>query len=129
MSAPISESGRDRRPNRAWGARARTVAGVIGLMALGAAAAQVSASELQGPDEVVRYSDLDLGTRSGAETLYTRIQRAAARVCRESDFRALTQRMAALRCESQLVAQTVASVPSPQLAAVYQSHRNEHKPV
>jgi UrcA family protein len=98
-------------------------------MALGAAAAQVSAAESLGPDEVVRYSDLDLNTRTGAETLYARIQLAAADVCRLSDSLELTMQMASRRCQNELVARSVASVRSPQLAAVYESHRSNHRPV
>lgn len=98
-------------------------------MALAAAAAQVSASELQGPDVVVRYGDLDLSTRAGAETLYSRIQLAAAQVCRGSDSFDLIMRAAAVRCQNALVAHAVANVPSPQLAAVYESHHGDHRPV
>jgi UrcA family protein len=109
-------------------ARARVVAGVIGLAALGAAA-QVSASELRGPDVVVRYGDLNLSTQSGAETLYARIQLAAAQVCRRPDSIELLIRAASVRCQNELVAHTVASLRSPQLAAVYESHHSEHRPV
>lgn len=110
-------------------ARARVVAAAIGLAALGAAAAQVSASELQGPDVVVHYGDLNLGTRAGAETLYSRIQLAAAQVCRRSDSSELLIRAAAVRCQNELVSRTVTSLRSPQLAAVYESHHSEHRPV
>ncbi len=109
--------------------RARAAAGVVGLMALGAAVAPVSAADLLGSDVVVRYGDLDLGTRTGAETLYARIRLAAAQVCRKSDSLELTQQMASLRCQNLLVARSVASVRSPQLAAVDAAHRSEHKPV
>jgi UrcA family protein len=109
--------------------RARLAAGILGLMALGAAAAQVSASEFQGPDVVVRYGDLNLGTRTGAETLYARIQLAAAQVCRPSDSLELLRHTAFLRCQSELVSRTVANVRSPQLAAVYEAHRSVRRPV
>ena len=110
--------------------RARTVAGVIGLLVLGAGAMQVaSAGAPMGSDVVVRYSDLDLATRTGAETLYGRIQLAAAQVCRLSDAKDLTQRQGARRCLGELVSHTVASVHSPQLAAVYESHHSDHRPV
>jgi UrcA family protein len=115
MSAPIT--------------RARAAAGLIGLMVLGASAAPVSAARLFGPDEVVRYSDLDLNTTTGAETLYARLQLAAAHVCGPSDSIELTQRTATRRCQNELVARSVASVRSPQLAAVYESHRSNHRPV
>ncbi len=116
MSAPIR-------------ARARIVAGIIGLMALGAAATQVSADQLLGPDEVVRYGDLDLNTRAGAETLYARIETAAGHICRKSDSVELTVEAASRRCENVVVAHTVAGVRSAQLAAVYESHHSVHKPV
>jgi UrcA family protein len=108
--------------------RARA-AGIVGLMVLGAATAQVSAADRLGPDVVVRYGDLNLSTTTGAETLYARIQRAAAQVCRPSDSLQLTLHTGYLRCQNELVARTVASVRSPQLAAVYESHRSAHRPV
>lgn len=115
MSAPIT--------------RMRAAAGIIGLMALGAATAQASTAALVGPDVVVRYGDLDLNSRTGAETLYGRIQQAAAQVCRPSDSAGLVMHAGFLRCQNELVARTVASVPSPQLAAVFESHRSLHRPV
>jgi UrcA family protein len=101
----------------------------VGLLAFGAAGAQVSASDLQGADVVVRFGDLDLSSRTGAETLYARIQLAAAQVCRPADAAVLVMHTASLRCQTELVARTVASVRSPQLAAVHESHRSDHRPV
>jgi UrcA family protein len=118
-----------RRFSRAWAARQGAAAAVVGLLAFGAAGAQVSASELQGPDVVVRFGDLDLSTRSGAEQLYSRIHQAAARVCRTQAFTELAMHVASLRCLDQLEEVTVANVRSPQLAAVYAAHRNDHRPV
>jgi UrcA family protein len=109
--------------------RARAAAGVVGLTILGASAAPVSASELFGPDEVVQYGDLDLNTRTGAETLYARLQLAADHICRPTDSIELTRQAVARRCQNELVARSVASVRSPQLAAVYESHRSNHRPV
>lgn len=44
------------------------------------AAAQANNSA---PSQVVRYSDLDLSTRTGVRTLYQRIRRAAWQVCNQ----------------------------------------------
>jgi UrcA family protein len=108
--------------------RMRATAGIVGLIVLGATT-QVSAADLLGPDVAVRYGDLNLSTTTGAETLYARIQRAAAQVCRPSDSAQLTMHAGYLRCQNELVARTVANVRSPQLAAVYESHRSVHRPV
>jgi UrcA family protein len=129
MFAANTKIGSVRRFSRAWAAPKGAAAALVGLLAFGAAAAQVSASDLQGPDVVVRFGDLDLSTRSGAETLYSRIQRAAAQVCRPTDSAVLVMHTASLQCRNELVARTVASVRSPQLAAVHESHRNDHRPV
>jgi UrcA family protein len=129
MFAANSKIGSVRKFSRVWAARKGAAAALVGLLAFGAVGAQVSASELQGPDVVVRYGDLDLSTRSGAETLYTRIQLAAAQVCRTTESAVLTMHVASVRCQNELVARSVASVRNPQLAAVYESHRNDHRPV
>jgi UrcA family protein len=129
MSAANSKIGSVRKFSRAWAARKGAAAALVGLLAFGAAGAQVSASELQGPDVVVRFGDLDLSTRTGAETLYARIQLAAAQVCRPTDSAVLVMHVASQRCQNELVARTVAGVRSPQLAAVYESHRSDHRPV
>ena len=98
-------------------------------MALGAAAGQVSAARILGPDVVVRYGDLDLSTRTGAETLYARIQLAAAQVCSPTDSPDLVMHAGYIRCRNELVDRTVASIRSPQLAAVYESHHSVRRPV
>ncbi|HTV80852.1 MAG TPA: UrcA family protein [Steroidobacteraceae bacterium] len=110
--------------------RVAAAAGVVGLMALGAGA-PVSAAGLIGPDVVVRYGDLDLKSRAGAERLYARIQLAAGQVCGLADSQELVMHDAAVRCQRQLVAHAVAGIPSTQLAAVYQekTHPNGRRPV
>ncbi len=105
----------------------RAAAAVIGVLALGAAATQASASGM-GSDVVVRYADLNLNTRTGAETLYGRIEQAAAQICPQVDPVELQRHRAAVSCQAQVVAHAVANVRSPQLAAVYES-RSHHTPV
>jgi UrcA family protein len=105
------------------GFRTTLAAGVLGLMALGAASAQASAAA---PEQVaVQYADLDINTPAGAETLYARIQAAAREICARGDERLLTQRANAARCMNIVVAHAVASVSSPKLAAVY-AERTHH---
>ena len=106
-------------------------AAIIGLMVLGAPAAQVSAASLVGNDLAVRYSDLNLDTLAGAEKLYARIQSAAARICPPADAQPLVEHVAALRCRNEVVAHAVDSLGSPQLTAVFaaRSHHPTHSPV
>jgi UrcA family protein len=98
------------------GFKVSVVAGMLGVMGLGMAAVQASA---QMPDVTVRFADLDLNTAQGASALYTRIRHAAEEVCPGAESLSVPLRMAALSCRNKVVAHAVASVGSPQLAAVY----------
>jgi UrcA family protein len=121
------------RQQRTGTAQARIKAGLVacamGLMVSGMTA-PASAGQFAGPDVTVRYADLDITTSAGAESLYERIQQAAARVCPASD-RTLVRQMAAERCRNEVVAQAVDSLSNPRLTAIYAArmHHAAHSPV
>jgi UrcA family protein len=73
------------------------------------------------PAVTVRYSDLNLATSAGAETLYHRIARAARAVCPGDDSRDLAILAASERCQANAIAQAVRQVNNPQLAVVHAS--------
>jgi UrcA family protein len=107
------------------GFKAGLAAGVMGLLTLGAAGLTQAAAPVIGPDVTVRYADLNINTAAGAEQLYERIRRAAARVCPVEEPRPLAEHAAAMRCRNEVVAQAVSRVSSAQLTAVYaaRAHR------
>jgi UrcA family protein len=72
---------------------------------------------------VVRYRDLDLGTQSGAATLYRRIQLAAHKVCPDTDSRKLNDKAAVWSCRRQAVERAVESINSPQVATLLKNPR------
>lgn len=113
------------------GFTAALAAGLIGLLPLTALAAHGTQPQLEEPAVVVNYADLDLNTPLGAEKLYARIEQAAAQLCPQVPFQELQRHEFALRCRNDVVAHTVNSINSPQLAAVYASrtHRVTHSPV
>lgn len=94
--------------------------------ALLALAATASAIEVvpRGADMTVPYSDLDLNTVEGANTLLKRINDAAASVCdpinqgTSASLRAKKKRDA---CVVQLTAEAVAKVNRPQLLAAHET--------
>ena len=94
-------------------------------------ATQASPARFVGPDVAVGYADLDITTQAGAETLYERIQQAAARVCPPADSKMLTQYVAVMRCRNTVVEHAVSSLSSPQVTAVYAArvHHGVRSPV
>jgi UrcA family protein len=93
------------------------VAGLAGLTAAGAASA--SPADSDAPREmVVRFNADTLSTDSGARSLYSRIARAAERVCSiESHSLSVNQRVQ--ECREQAVAAAVSKIHNQRLAAVY----------
>jgi UrcA family protein len=67
----------------------------------------------------VTYSDLDLSTAAGAQTLYRRIKGAAYQACKSHGrFSTLMSRTAWRRCYDGAVADAVAQVDRPSLTAL-----------
>jgi UrcA family protein len=71
---------------------------------------------------VVSYSDLDLSTTAGAQTLYTRISRAAREVCPFEDAIDAPRVAKNHACREAAIARAVSAVNSTQLAAVRTEH-------
>jgi UrcA family protein len=110
--------------------RASITTAIMGLMLLGAGATQITTAAVTGEDVVVRFADLDLATKADAEKLYTRIEFAAQRVCRQVDPVEMQRYEAATRCMQQVMARAVSRISSPQLAAVYaQRAHGSHRAV
>jgi UrcA family protein len=103
--------------------RVGAVAGVIGLLGLGAAATQVLAAPPEASDVVVRYAAQELSTQRGAEKLYERITLAATRVCPQGDAMDIAATQITRHCLNEVIARTVSTLHSPQLAAVYAARR------
>jgi UrcA family protein len=67
--------------------------------------------------ETVKFGDLDVGSPSGAETLYKRIHAAAVRVCFDGDLVRLT---AVHACTKEAEARAIEKGNLQQLTAFYQ---------
>ncbi len=71
------------------------------------------------PSVSVKYSDLDLGSRAGAQILLKRIAAAANTVCGgEPDIRRLDQLSAFEACRRSAVSRAVVALDSPMLTAM-----------
>ena len=98
------------------------LAAVIGGGVFAATAAQAGGRDSSHPREIVSYNDLDIGTVEGAKTLYGRIHRASAKVCRHyHPPHHLGGAMAHYRCRQELVDITVDDVKSPMLSAIHEN--------
>jgi UrcA family protein len=67
---------------------------------------------------VVRYSDLNAATPSGAAKLYRRISSAAHKVCPDAKTPSLADKMATWSCRREAVNRAVEAVNSPEVASV-----------
>jgi UrcA family protein len=76
------------------------------------------------PTVVVSYTDLDLSTTEGVQTLYKRISIAAREVCPFEDTRDLARMAIAYKCRQASVSRAVRDIHSPQLAALHAEHVN-----
>ena len=95
--------------------------GFATTVVFGAAVAGFSAISAAGPGPAsisVKYSDLDLSSRSGALVLYGRIQAAAKNACNYFWFKSDADEAS---CVQQTIANAVSNVHQPALSAVYDS--------
>jgi len=67
------------------------------------------------PSVVVKYGDLNLGTKAGIANLHSRIRNAAQYVCSPLDNRVLGLREQYERCVLDAVTESVAAVGNPDL--------------
>lgn len=68
---------------------------------------------------VVRYADLNLGSRAGVDQLYQRIVTAAHGVCGTDQAFSLTAQVESRQCAEQAIARAVATVDNPALSNRY----------
>jgi len=81
--------------------------------------AQAGDMRAAGPQQVVRYADLNLASHAGVAVLYRRIQNAASQVCGPVDRRQLSQVAAAKPCIDGAIAEAVSAINSPMLTSQY----------
>jgi UrcA family protein len=106
--------------NRNKTGRIAMLVGCLLAGSLGVAQAATPADEV--PQVVVSYSDLDLSTTEGAQTLYKRISFAAQQVCPYQDEKALARVAISHACREAAIDRAVNSVHNAQLAAVRTEH-------
>jgi len=88
----------------------------VSLVSATANAADRSAAE---PHVLVQYADLDLRNPNAVEVLYGRIEKAAQRLCSDSGFRRLDERVREQQCVSRTMSDTVIKIQNDRLAALY----------
>jgi UrcA family protein len=71
------------------------------------------------PSVTVRYSDLNLATADGVDTLYRRISNAASLVCPTSYTKDMDAAAKAKQCQVEAIARAVQKVNNPKLALVH----------
>jgi UrcA family protein len=78
----------------------------------------VAANAADGARSVtIRYADLDIGTNSGVQTLYARLDGAARQVC--DSGRTLVEQRQSTLCYQQALRSAVGEVNNPYLTALY----------
>lgn len=71
------------------------------------------------PRRLVRYADLDIGHKAGAEQLYHRIRAAAREVCEPQLSRVLITGPSYEHCVTDAIGRAVAEVNAPALETLY----------
>ena len=103
-------------------ARIAMLLGCVLAGSLGVAQAAAPADDV--PTVVVSYSDLDLSTTDGANTLYKRISDAAHKVCPFEDSVHPLEVALNNSCRSAAIARAVGKVNNAKLATVWNEHVN-----
>jgi UrcA family protein len=84
-------------------------------------AAETAEQPADTPAVTVRYTDLNLNTPAGVETLYARLRAASRSVCNVGEGRALIDAMAAKTCYRQVLGTAVDNAKLPTLTALHRS--------
>ena len=92
---------------------------LVATMGAGTAWAEASASQRTVNIEV-EYTDINLATQAGAETLYGRIVRAARMACGPTESRSAAMMSAYRGCVKEAVDGAVKEVGAPSLSALHQ---------
>jgi UrcA family protein len=98
-----------------------TLTSLLGFGAAIGAANSAQAAEAAGIK--VSYADLNLARGADVQTLYRRIEHAAANACTPVDQRELARHLAYVRCYDAAIEAAVAEVRSPELLAVDKAAR------
>ena len=94
------------------------------LLGVGAAACAANPAQAAEPAGIkVSYRDLNLSRSADVQTLYRRIEHAAASACNAVEPRELARHLAYVRCYDAAVEAAVAEVRSPELLAVDRAAR------
>ena len=96
---------------------------LISAFVAGSSLLTISASAGDGR-VVVQYSDLDLSKPQAVEVLYGRIEKAAQRLCTDSGWRRVDERVREQQCIARTISETVAKIPSDRLATLYKQRTN-----
>jgi UrcA family protein len=80
---------------------------------------------VEGRSTIVKFSDLNLQDPAGAEELYRRIQRAAQKVCWDTQDYHVLKDIARRDCIERAVAKAVSDVNKPHLNALYARKTNK----
>jgi UrcA family protein len=97
---------------------------ISGLACVASAAAVAGA-----PQSMVKYADLNLSSPQGAAALYSRIQKAAHRVCQPDDNHYLALMPRTDACIRKAIADAVKAVGQPLLFAVYAAKNGTSQPI
>ena len=74
--------------------------------------------------KIVRYADLDLAKTQDAAALYTRLERAATGVCRQTFAgRDLTSKRLRINCEAEAINEAVAEINDASLTALHSAEQ------
>ena len=96
---------------------AAIAAATLGLFASGSQAAVRPGEHVA--QHVVRYADLNLGSRAGVDQLYQRIVAAAHSVCGTDQAFSLTAQVDSRQCSERAIARAVATIDNPALSNRY----------
>src|SRR5262249_9705120 len=105
-------------------------AAILAAAWAGAAQAdEVASEQTDAPSKIVKYSDSEITTASGAEALYNRIHAAAWHVCTDMfPGNNGPSALEGLRCIDTLTGEAVKEVNSPRLTAIHEEREGYAPP-
>jgi len=98
--------------------RSHVITLTLSLLGAGAALGVANDASAAAPAVTVSYSDLNLARAGDVQTLYHRLQRAAAAVCDPAPARELSRHLAYSRCYQSALDSAVLEIRSPELLAL-----------
>jgi len=93
------------------------------LLGFGAAIGAANCAQAAETAAAVSYRDLNLSTAKDVQTLYHRLEKAAASVCMQVPQRELSRHLAYSRCYNAALDSAVLEVRSPELLALDRAAR------